>query len=131
MPEGKDDQQQTEQIMQVAHRGIGTVDGDDEYDASNDEEQKGDGEQKRYATLFAKPFAEQALVPRPVMPNMEDAEDEEQNGCHNVCRCPLFPYLMGRIFPCHMKTETRYDGCDADGYQQQVGYALTATMAPC
>ena len=120
----------SEYIMQVAHRGIGTVDGDDEYDASNDEEQKGDGEQKRYATLFAKPFAEQALVPRPVMPNMEDAEDEEQNGCHNVCRSPLFPYLMGRILSSHMKSETCYNGRDADGYQQQVGYALTATIAP-
>ena len=120
-----------EQIMQVAHRGIGTVDGSDEYDACDDEEQKSDGEQKGDATLIAKPFAKQALVPRPMMPDMKDAEDEEQDGCHNVCRSPLFPHLMRRVMPCHMKTETRYDRCDADGNQQQVGYALTATMAPC
>ena len=109
-----------EQIMQVAHRGIGTVDGDDEYDASDDEEQKSDGEQKRDATLFAKPFAEKTLVPHPMVPDMKDAEDEEQDGCHNVCRCPLFPYFMGRILPRYMKTDTRYDRCDADGYQQPV-----------
>ena len=115
----------------MAYRGIGTVDGDDEYDACDDEEQKSDGEQKRDATLFAKPFAEQALVPCPVMPNMEDAKNEEQNGCHDMCRCPLLPYFMGRILPCYMKSETCYDGSDADGYQQQVGYALTTAMAPC
>ena len=111
-------------------RRIRAVDSDYEHDASDDEEQEGDGEQKRDATLLAEPFAEQTLVPRPVMTDVEDAEDEEQNGCHDMCRCPLFPYLMGCIFPCHMKFEPRYDRCDADGYQQQVGYALTATMAP-
>ena len=110
----------SKQIMQVPHRGIGTVDGDDKYDACNDEEQKGDGEQKGDATLFAKPFAKQTLVPRPMMTDMKDAEDEEQNGCHNMCRSPLFPYLMGCVFASHMKTETCYDGRDADGYQQQV-----------
>ena len=112
-------------------RGIGTVDGDDEYDACDDEEQKGDSEQKGDATLFAEAFAEQTLVPRPVMPDVKDAEDEEQDGCHDMCRCPLFPYLMRRVMPCPMKSETCYDGREADGYQQQVGYALTATMAPC
>ena len=50
----------------MAYRGIGTVDGDDEYDACDDEEQKSDGEQKREATLIAKPFAKQALVPCPM-----------------------------------------------------------------
>lgn len=115
----------------MPRRGIGAVDGDYEYDASDDKEQKGDGEQKRDATLIAKPFAKQTLVPRPMMTDMKDAEDEEQDGCHNVCRSPLLPYFMGRIFPCHMKSETCYDGRDADGYQQQVDYALTAMMAPC
>ena len=114
----------------MAYRGIGTVDGDDEYETCNDEKQKGDGEQKGDATLFAKPFAEQTLVPRPMMRDMTDAEDEEQNGCHDMCRCPLFPHFMGRVFASHMKAETCYDGRDADGYQQQVGYSLTATMAP-
>ena len=61
--------------MQVTHSGIGTVDGNYEYDACDDEEQEGKGEQKRDATLFAEPFAEQTLVPRPVMPDMKDAED--------------------------------------------------------
>ena len=117
--------------MQVAHRGIGTVGGDDEHDACNDEEQEGKGEQKGDSTLFAEPFAEQTLVPRPMMPDVKDAEDEEQNGCHNMCHSPLFPHLMGCILACHMKTETCYDGRDAEGYQQQVGYALTAMMAPC
>ena len=105
----------------MAHRRIWAVDGDYEHDACGDEEQKGDGEQKRDATLFAKPFAKQALVPRPMMPDVNDAEDEEQDGCHDMCRSPLFPDLMGRILPCYMKSETCYDGCDADGYQQQVG----------
>ena len=120
-----------EQIMQVAHRGIGTVDGSDEYDACDDEEQKSDGEQKGDATLIAKPFAKQALVPRPMVPDMKDAEDEEQNGCHDMCHSPLLPYFMRRVFASHMKSETCYDGHDADGYLQQVDYALTATMAPC
>ena len=115
----------------MACRGIGTFDGDYEHDASDDEKQEGDGEQKRDATLFAKPFAEQTLVPRPVMPDMKDAENEEQNGCHDMCHSPLFPDLMGRILPCHMKSETCYDGRDADGYQQPVGQAPTAMMAPC
>ena len=114
----------------MACRGIGAVDGDYEYYACDDEEQKGDGEQKRDATLFAKPIAEQTLVPRPMMMDVEDAKDEEQDGCHDMCRSPLFPYLMGRILSSHMKSETCYNGRDADGYQQQVGYALTATMAP-
>ena len=130
MPKGNDGQQQTEQIMQVTNGGIGTVDGDDEYDACDDEEQKDDGEQKGDSTLFAEAFAEQTLVPRPMMRDMIDAEDEEQNGCHDMCRCPLFPHFMGRVFASHMKSETCYDGRDADGYQQQVGYSLTATMAP-
>ena len=56
-----------------------------------------------------------------MMTDMKDAEDEEQDGCHDMCRSPLFPYLMRRILPCHMKTETCYDGRDADGYQQPVG----------
>ena len=78
----------------MAYRGIGTVDGNDEYDASDDEEQKSDGEQKGDATLVAQSFAEQTLVPRPMMPDMNDADDEEQEGCHNVCCSPLFPYFM-------------------------------------
>ena len=78
MPEGKGCQQQTKQIMQVACGGIGTVDGDYEYDACNRKEQKSDGEQKRDATLFPKAFAKQTLVPRQVMPNMKDAKDKEQ-----------------------------------------------------
>ena len=105
----------------MACRRIGAVDGDDEYDACDDEEQKGDGEQKGDSTLLAKSFAKQTFVPRPVMPDVIDAEDDEQDGCHDMCRCPLFPYFMRRVFASHMKSETCYDGRDADGYQQQVG----------
>ena len=84
--------------MQVAPRGIGSVDGNDEHDACDNKEQEGDGEQKRDATLIAKPFAKQTFVPRPMMPDMKDAKDEEQDGCDDMCRCPLLPYLMGCIF---------------------------------
>ena len=31
-----------------------------------------------------------------MVPDMKDAENEEQDGCHNMCRCPLFPDLLGR-----------------------------------
>ena len=117
--------------MENACRGIGAVDNDKENDASNDYEQEYERECKCDAALLSQAIAKKTFVPSLMMPNMKEAENEEQDAGQDVSQCPLLPDRMGCAVSCQMQLYTCPRRCHADRYQQQVYHRLTAVIAPC